>query len=55
MNKREEAKKEMEILINWLYKASFTEIFNYNKLTQERSLSGKTEEKVDKIINKYIL
>jgi len=48
--KEKEIKTELEKLVNWVYKSSFVEVFNYNRATQERTMSQKTEEKINRII-----
>jgi len=47
---QEEMKKEIINLVNWVYKSSFTEVFNYDRATQKRTLIKTTEEKINKIL-----
>ena len=51
---KKEIKKELEDLINWVYKSSFADIFTYNRADQTTKLSEKAEEKVNKIIKRKV-
>jgi len=46
---QDEIKNGIIELVDWVYKSSFTEVFNYDRATQRRTISKTTEEKINKI------